>query len=668
MAYTVLARRYRSNTFDEVVGQNHIAQTLKKAIQSGRIAHAYLFCGTRGTGKTSTARILAKCLNCQSADHAVTEPCNKCDSCKAIAKGDDIDVIEIDAASNTGVDNVRDIIIGTAYNMPARSRFKVFIIDEVHMLSKQAFNALLKTLEEPPSHVKFILATTEPEKVLPTILSRCQRYDFRNIPTREIAGHLKSICKTEQIEADDDALLLVAKAGAGSMRDSLSLLDRLLSIGETKLTVDLLEQLLGLPKSQLIFDLVAAIGGGDVSSVLSQADSVISNGLAIDTLIVSLIDHLRNLMILRTCGSKSDLVEVPGLSPVELNKQAELFDPAALSQDIVILEELRRHVRQSQAGRALLDATLVRMTLADQFSSLSELVERASGGVGAAGAAQKKKRDIAQRQESKGPADSQSSLRRSTFDVQRSTFASETVNTSAEVQIEDERRTSNVERRTSKEEVKPEVSAADAEDDDALPMPGRVWDGPKESLAALMAKHVASTGAAAEPETPNIVAVRPGDLSEKWKAMIALLAEQGPSLPGLLQSGQFIGIEDGRAVIRYGPQHETVVKLLERNGKKDLVRDALSRVMDQPVGIRFEISDAAVVVAPPVPPSPGPVQKPAPDAARRPAPIAPPPPPIADNSSVIRLTDEIRSKLYKEEPLIRAVIDQLGGNIVKLEE
>src|ERR1700760_3117160 len=284
MAYTFLARRYRSNTFDEVVGQNHIAQTLKKAISSGRIAHAYLFCGTRGTGKTSTARILAKCLNCQSADHAVTEPCNKCDSCKSIGKGDDIDVIEIDAASNTGVDNVRDIIIGTAYNMPARSRFKIFIIDEVHMLSKAAFNALLKTLEEPPSHVKFILATTEPEKVLPTILSRCQRYDFRNIPTREIAEHLKEICKKEKIRADGDALLLVAKAGAGSMRDSLSLLDRLLSVGEKHLTIEMIEQLLGLPKSELIFNLAAAIASGDIRSTLSQADEIITGGLSMDGL------------------------------------------------------------------------------------------------------------------------------------------------------------------------------------------------------------------------------------------------------------------------------------------------------------------------------------------------------------------------------------------------
>src|SRR4030095_10805747 len=254
--------------FDELIGQEHVAQTLKKAIDSGRIAHAYLFCGTRGTGKSSTARILAKCLNREKPDKPTSKPGGKCNSCLAIARGDDIDVIEIDAASNTGVDNVRDIIANAQYR-PARARFKVYIIDEVHMLSKAAFNALLKTMEEPPEHVKFILATTEPEKVLPTILSRCQRYDFRNIPTREIADHLKEICKNEKIKAEDDALLLVAKAGAGSMRDALSLLDRLLSVGEKELTIEMIEQLLGLPRTQLIFDLAQAIGEADTKAALS---------------------------------------------------------------------------------------------------------------------------------------------------------------------------------------------------------------------------------------------------------------------------------------------------------------------------------------------------------------------------------------------------------------
>src|SRR5205809_1871301 len=286
MSSLVLARKYRSTTFDEVIGQDHVARTLKKAIQSGRIAHAYLFCGTRGTGKTSTARILAKCLNCESSEGPTPEPCNKCDSCVAIARGDDIDVIEIDAASNTGVDNVRDIIENSQYR-PAMSRFKVYIIDEVHMLSKSAFNALLKTLEEPPGHVKFILATTEPEKVLPTILSRCQRYDFRNIPTREIAEHLKAICKEEKIRAQDEALLLVAKAGAGSMRDALSLLDRLLSVGEKELTVEMIEQMLGLPRTQVIFDLAQSIGEGDVKETLSRADKIITGGLSADMLIAS---------------------------------------------------------------------------------------------------------------------------------------------------------------------------------------------------------------------------------------------------------------------------------------------------------------------------------------------------------------------------------------------
>jgi DNA polymerase III subunit gamma/tau len=393
MSYTVLARRYRSATFDEVIGQEQTARTLKKAIETGRVAHAFLFCGSRGTGKTSTARILAKCLNCLKHPQPATLPCNECDSCRAVARGEDIDVIEIDAASNTGVDNVREIITN-AHFRPARARFKVYIIDEVHMLSKSAFNALLKTLEEPPSHVKFILATTEPEKVPATILSRCQRYDFRNLSSKEIAAHLGEICRMEKMEADAEALALVAQSAAGSMRDALSLLERLLGAGEERLTAPVVERLLGLPRSQAILELAQAIGAADVPQTLAKAQAILAAGMSADALLNGLAEHLRNLLILRTCGKESDLVEAPALNPADLQRQSESFDPLALTQDIVMLEELRRQLRQGNGGRALLEATLVRLALAEQFASIGDLLARLQPGAAATGAGpQKKKHD-----------------------------------------------------------------------------------------------------------------------------------------------------------------------------------------------------------------------------------------------------------------------------------
>jgi DNA polymerase-3 subunit gamma/tau len=628
MSYTVLARRYRSATFDEVVGQNHVAQTLKKAIASGRIAHAYLFCGTRGTGKTSMARILAKALNCEASKKGpTTEPCGKCSSCLGIARGDDIDVIEIDAASNTGVDNIRELIENSQYR-PARSRFKVYIIDEVHMLSKSAFNALLKTLEEPPEHVKFILATTEPEKVLPTILSRCQRYDFRNIPTREIAAHLASICKQEKIAADEDALLLVAKAGAGSMRDSLSLLDRVLSLGEKRVTMEMIEALLGLPKSQLLFDLAEAIGRGDVKGTLSQADSLVQGGLSVDSFLAALIDHLRNLLVLNACGAESGLVEVPGLPIKDLAAQSQRFNAVTLAQGVAILEELRRQARQSGAGRALLDATLVRLALAKQFTSVGEVVGKGSE---AAAGSQKKKGE----------------LEGSGFGVQGS-------------------READVTDRSSAPGASPTASASglsEAEDDDALPAVGKVWDdgAPKLSLATILAQ--AKKQEAASAPAGNVEPVDTSNMPGVWKALLELVAKHGASLQGLLSQGRFVGVEDGRAVIRYSKSQETTVRLLERNGKRELVSEALTEVLSQPTGVKFEIdaseeaSGGAAVAA-----SPAQVSRPAPNArmaVASPSPAAPPEPPS------VKLTPELRAEL-EADPLIRAVIE-LGGSIVKVE-
>ncbi|MCK5225695.1 MAG: DNA polymerase III subunit gamma/tau, partial [Planctomycetes bacterium] len=267
MSYTVLARKYRSQTLDDVIGQDPVVQTIKNAIKTDRVAHAYLFSGTRGVGKTTMARILAKALNCSAFDKPTNQPCCKCESCIAVSTGEDIDVIEIDGASNNGVEEVRRLRENAIYR-PAKSRFKIYIIDEVHMLSTSAFNALLKILEEPPAHVKFIFATTEPNKVLATIQSRCQRFDFRNIGPKQIAAQLEFILEKEKIKYEDSLIPPLTKMANGSMRDALSLLDRLISIGIEPLNVELIEEFLGCPNSEKIYNLVAEIADSNPAGVL----------------------------------------------------------------------------------------------------------------------------------------------------------------------------------------------------------------------------------------------------------------------------------------------------------------------------------------------------------------------------------------------------------------
>ncbi len=376
MSYTVLARRYRSETFDQVVGQEAVAKTLKNAIASKRVAHAYLFSGTRGVGKTSMARILAKALNCLNSDEPTPEPCLKCESCLAINEGEDIDVLEIDGASNTGVEHIRELRQNAIFK-PARARFKVYIIDEVHMLSVSAFNALLKTLEEPPEHVKFIMATTEPNKVLATILSRCQRFDFRNIQPDDIVGHLQFVLKKEEIEAEEGLVRRVARLANGSMRDGLSLLDQLMSMAEGKLTLSLLEDLLGTPRSERIIELADMIAAQDIGGLLRQVDMAIGEGLALDQLAMALQDHFRDLMVMKNCGGDSELVEIIDETLRERMKtQAGQFDDAALVYYITVMEELRRAIRSSGSGRALLDAAMVRLTAAYRFSDTRALLEQ----------------------------------------------------------------------------------------------------------------------------------------------------------------------------------------------------------------------------------------------------------------------------------------------------
>src|SRR5262245_17626780 len=291
--YTVLARRYRPKQFRDLVGQEAVAQALVNALESGRVAHAYLFTGARGVGKTSSARILAKALNCEKGPTAT--PCDACDVCRAVASGEDVDVLEIDAASNRGIDDVREIRQAVR-SRPSRARFKVYIIDEVHMLSKEAFNALLKTLEEPPPHVKFILATTEVQKIPVTILSRCQRFDFLGISLPRIVERLREVVAAEGLEADDDALELVARRAGGSMRDAQSLLDQLLAFGGERLTAEQVHHMLGTAHDDRVAELAAAVLERDPKRALELIGQAAGEGLQLGELLDQLLDYWRDLM------------------------------------------------------------------------------------------------------------------------------------------------------------------------------------------------------------------------------------------------------------------------------------------------------------------------------------------------------------------------------------
>ncbi len=375
MAYTVLARKYRSRTFDEVIGQEPIATTLVNAIKAGRIHHGYLFTGTRGVGKTSMARILAKALNCLKYDAPTVTPCCECDVCLAIAEGQDVDVLEIDAASNTGVDNIRELRSNTAYR-PARARYKVYIIDEVHMLSTGAFNALLKTLEEPPEHVKFILATTEVQKVPATIQSRCQRFNFRHIEPDAIARRLLEIARQEGTVCEEAVAQRVARLAAGSMRDALSILDQLISVAPQRIDMRVLEEVLPPPQDERLRKLLYYAADGNIAAMLLEADGILAAGHGLEVFCQETIELLRTLMLVRVCGPDAPLVDIPQAARDEYLTLSKRFEVSHYVQMIAMFEELRRNVRYSAAGRALTEALLVRVAHMRQWASIEQLLGR----------------------------------------------------------------------------------------------------------------------------------------------------------------------------------------------------------------------------------------------------------------------------------------------------
>ncbi len=374
MSYVALYRKFRPNEFEDVKGQDAIVKTLKNQIRANRIGHAYLFCGTRGTGKTTVAKIFAKAVNCEHT--ADGSPCGECAACKAIASGASMNVIEIDAASNNGVDNIREIREEVAYR-PTEGRYKVYIIDEVHMLSIGAFNALLKTLEEPPEYVIFILATTEAHKIPVTILSRCQRYDFKRISIDTISARLRELIDKEQWDVEDKAVRYIAKMADGSMRDSLSLLDQCASfyIGE-KLTYDHVLEVLGAVDTEVFSRLLRELISMDVRRVIKTVEDLVMQGRELSQLAADFTWYLRNLLLVKGSDHMEDILDVSTENLAQLKEEAQMIDNDTLIRYIRIFSELTNQLRYSSQKRVLLEVTLIKLCCPAMETSQDALLDR----------------------------------------------------------------------------------------------------------------------------------------------------------------------------------------------------------------------------------------------------------------------------------------------------
>ncbi|HWZ83418.1 MAG TPA: DNA polymerase III subunit gamma/tau [Terriglobales bacterium] len=373
MSYQVLARKYRPQKFSDVIGQEHVTQTLKNAIEQERIAHGYIFSGHRGIGKTTVARILAMALNCRSAAKPVTEPCGICESCTEIRAGNSVDVIEIDAATNRGIDEIRELREAARY-MPARDRFKVYILDEAHQITDAAFNALLKTLEEPPAHVVFMLATTQPEDIPQTIRSRCQHFSFRAVKFADILGQLRDLTHRENIPADEDALALLAEAGDGSIRDALSILDQAIASTADHLTLDSVRRLIGAAPAGALESVMQGVSDGSSEKILLLVDELISEGHSPAHFARQLVRFLRNVTVAKIAGKDSALLQVSDDERARAGRVAGLFSEEDLARHLQIMLRTHGELGYRQDQRFHLELGLLKMSHAQRLLPLEQLL------------------------------------------------------------------------------------------------------------------------------------------------------------------------------------------------------------------------------------------------------------------------------------------------------
>ena len=381
MSYTVLARKYRPQKFSEVIGQEHVTRTLQNAIEQGRSAHGYIFSGHRGIGKTTVARILAMALNCRSKDRPVPEPCGICESCTEIRAGNAVDVIEIDAATNRGIDEIRELREAARYR-PARDRFKIYILDEAHQITDAAFNALLKTLEEPPDHIVFMLATTQPEDIPQTIRSRCQHFSFRAVKFDAIVAQLRDLVTREKIEADDDALALLAEAGDGSMRDALSILDQAIASSNERLTADSVRNLVGAAPAHILEQVMQAVSDGKSEAILRQVDHLISEGHSPTHFARQMVRFLRNATVAKIAGKDSALLQISSEERERVARVAELFGEEDLTRHLQIMLRTHGELGYKQEQRFHLELGLLKMAHAQKLIPIEQLLSDVAGNAG----------------------------------------------------------------------------------------------------------------------------------------------------------------------------------------------------------------------------------------------------------------------------------------------
>src|ERR1700675_543558 len=377
MSYQVLARKYRPQKFSEVIGQEHVTRTLKNAIEQGRTAHGYIFSGHRGIGKTTVARILAMALNCRSSDKPVMEPCGICESCTEIRAGNSVDVIEIDAATNRGIDEIRELREGARYR-PARDRFKIYILDEAHQITDAAFNALLKTLEEPPSHVIFMMATTQPEDIPQTIRSRCQHFSFRAVKFEDIMGQLRDIVTKEKIPADDDALALLAEAGDGSLRDALSILDQAIASTSDHLTLGSVRGLIGAAPATALETVMQAVAESPSEKILVLVDELLGEGHSPTHFARQLVRFLRNVTVAKIAGKDSGLLQVSPDDRARVSRMASCFTEEDLTRHLQIMLRTHGELGYRQEQRFHLELGLLKMAHAQRLLPLEQLLSDAA--------------------------------------------------------------------------------------------------------------------------------------------------------------------------------------------------------------------------------------------------------------------------------------------------